>query len=108
MAQKTKYIPTEGTDSMGNPLVVGDYVLANVRDYHRTPGARNSGGSRKMVRGHIKEFVGQGKVRLNVDNDTDGQYHLSWVSEHHVTLIATAEMAEAYKDALAFHIQEGK
>lgn len=103
MATKIKNdLITEATDSMGNTVTIGDYVLANVRDYHRTPGSRNSGSSRKMVRGYIKEFVGTGKVRLNVDSDVTGQYHRSWVSENHVTLIAPAEMADGYKEAFAF------
>lgn len=91
------------TDSMGNTVVVGDYVLANVRDYFRTSSSRNSGTSRKMVRGHVKEFVGEGKVRLIVDNDTTGQYHKSWVTQNHVTLLAPAEMADGYKEAFTYH-----
>lgn len=96
------------TDSMGKTVLVGDYVQANVRDYFRNPASRNSGSSRKMVRGYVKEFVGEGKVRLIVDNDIDAQYHKSWVSQNHVTLIAPAEMAENYKDSFDFYTtQEG-
>jgi hypothetical protein len=104
--KKQKPLVESITDSMGNTVVIGDYVLANVRDYHRNVSSMNSGSSRKMVRGFIKEFVGAGKVRLTVDNDVDAQYHRSWVSENHVTLLAPAEMAEGYKDAFQHYTQQ--
>lgn len=103
MPKQPKPHVESATDSMGHTIVVGDYVIANMRDYTRTASSANSGTSRKMVRGHVKEFIGEGKVRLEVDNDTTGRYVKSWVSDHHVTLLAPAEMADGYKDAFNFH-----
>lgn len=96
---------TEATDSMGNPVMEGDYVHASVRDYYRTPGAANSGSSRMMVKGTVVSFAGKDKVRLDVEGMPTWNKETSWVSSHHVTLIAPKAMADSYKEALAYYVE---
>lgn len=95
----------EATDSMGNTLAEGDYVLVSVRDYLRTPGAANSGSSRRMTKGTIIGFAGSEKLRLIVENVPTWDPNTSWVSSRHATLIAPAAMADTYKEALAYYTE---
>lgn len=109
MARKTTPVVTEATDSMGYTIRVDDLVMANIREYRRTtnPNGVRSGGSRRMVRAHIAGFVGEDKVRLALEETDPLATVASWVSSHHCTLIATAEMAEGYKESFNFHAKKG-
>lgn len=104
MPSRTLY--TEATDSMGNTVVEGDYVLAYIRDYFMTPGAHNSGTARRMVRGTITGFAGENKVRMVVEGFSAWDSTKSYVGSHYVTLIAPKNMADSYKEAFA-HYAEG-
>lgn len=101
----SRRIYTEAADSMDNTLVEGDYVLANIRDYYRTPGAYNSGTSRRMVKGTVIGFAGSNKLRMMVENVPEWNPDTSWVSSRHATLIAPKAMADSYKEALAYYTE---
>lgn len=90
------------TDSCGQQLFVGDYVAAHVRVY------TGSAGARKMVKGYVRGFVGKDKVRLDLEKPDIIPWvpDKSWTSEHHVTLIAPAKMANEYHQALTYYTKE--
>ncbi|MBC9705805.1 MAG: hypothetical protein H9W81_12710 [Enterococcus sp.] len=93
---------TEAPDSMGHPLVVGDYVLAYIRDYDRSPGAYNSGSSRRMVKGIVTGFANSDKIRMQIEGDATWNPETSWVSSYYATLIAPRDMVDVYKETLAY------
>lgn len=91
----------ETVDAVGNVLHVGDLVIANIRDYHRSPGAWNSGSSRRLVKGIITGFVGPQKVRMEVA-DGLGWDSSRWLGTNHTVLIAPKAMVETYNEAYSY------